>query len=395
MTPSSSPTHTQGFAAPGYEPVADAFAENFSERGEIGAAFSACVDGEIVVDLWGGLADSRTGRAWEQDTLVGIFSGSKGITAICLLLLIDRGLLDLDAPVCDYWPQFAVEGKEGILVRDVLCHEAGLPGLLTPVSIEEAADDVRMAALVAQQRPIAAPGSGPRYHAVTFGWLCGEILRRIDGRSIGRFLRDEIADPLGLDIWIGLPERCEPRVAFLQRDATFEREQGEVVVDRESNEMAWSIWSNPPRFAEGALAANMPIWHAAEVPATNGIVSARSLARLYGCLARGGEIDGVRLLRPETVQDARRCLAQGVDPILEELFAFGTGFELQTEEHGLGPAAQAFGHSGAGGSVHGAWPEVRTGFSYAPNLLASLEAADPRAKALLDALHTAVAREQA
>lgn len=386
----SSPPITNGRVASGYEQVAVAFERNFTAHGEIGAAFAAYVDGKLVVDLWGGVADGRSGASWDANTLVGIFSGSKGITAVCMLLLIERGQLELDAPVCRYWPQFAAEGKEGILVRDVLCHEAGMPGLLTEVSIEEATDHVRMAELLAAQRPIASPGDGPRYHAVTFGWLCGELLRRIDGRSLGRFLHEEVAKPLGLEVWIGLPDEYEPRVAYLERDATFEREQSEVVVDRETDEIAWSIWSNPPRFADGELAANRRIWHAAEIPATNGIVAARSLARLYGCLAREGEIDGVCLLSPHTIESAWHCLACGKDPYLEELLAFGVGFQLQTEEMPFGPAKDAFGHAGAGGSTHGAWPSLRTGFSYAPNLLTSLSEADPRSQALLGALHAAV-----
>ncbi len=389
-SPPATPT-AQGSVAPGYERVAAAFERNFAEQGEIGAAFAAYVDGKPVLDLWGGTADRRNGAAWNEDTLVGIFSGSKGITAICMLLLLERGQLELDAPVCRYWPEFAAEGKEGIRVRDVLCHEAGMPGLLTAVSIEEATDERRMAALLAVQPPIAAPGDGPRYHAVTFGWLCGELLRRVDGRSLGRFLQEEIAEPLRLDVWIGLPDRCEPRVAYLERDDSFTRDQQELVVDREQDEVSWSIWSNPPRFAEGELAGNQRIWHAAEVPATNGIVAARSLARLYGCLARGGEIDGVRLLRAHTIESARRCLARGVDPYDEdELLAFGTGFALQTEQMAFGPAEDAFGHGGAGGSMHGAWPSLRTGFSYAPNLMKSFTDLDPRSQALLDALHEAV-----
>lgn len=377
----------QGFAAPGFERVAEAFEGNFAERGEIGAAFAAYLDGELIVDLWGGTADRRTGRPWERDTLVGVFSGTKGITATCLLPLIERAQLDLQAPVSRYWPEFGVHGKDRIRVRDVVCHEAGLPGLLTPVSIEDATDEVAMAALVAAQRSIAAPGAGPRYHAVTFGWLCGELLRRVDGRSIGRFLREEIAEPLGLDIWIGLPDEHRSRVAFLERDAAFEREQREVAIDRAQDEIAWSIWSNPPRFADGEMAANRPIWQKAEVPATNGIVAPRSLARLYGCLACEGTIDGVRLLAPQTIEDARRGLSRGEDPCLGEMLAFGTGFELQTEEMRLGPAADAFGHTGAGGSVHGAWPSLRLSFSYAPNLLASLSGVDTRAQALLSALY--------
>jgi CubicO group peptidase (beta-lactamase class C family) len=375
--------------ASGFEPVAQAFEHNFVERGEVGAAFAAYVDGECVVDLWGGVADRRRGVAWRRDTLVGVFSGTKGLVATCLLLLLERGQLELEAPVCRYWPEFAAAGKEGILVRDVVSHRAGLPGLLTPVSVEEATDDVRMARLLAAQAPIAAPGAGPRYHAMTFGWLCGELVRRVDGRSVGSFLREEITEQLGLDVWIGLPEQHEPRVAAIERAAGFGGEESGMVVGREVDEVAWSIWSNPPRFAGGELAANRRRWHAAEIPATNAIVSARSLARLYGCLACGGELDGVRLLAPETLVEGARCLARGDDPYLDEV-AFATGFQVQTSEMGLGPAADAFGHAGAGGSVHGAWPDLRVGFSYAPNVLASLGATDPRAQALLDALHGAV-----
>jgi CubicO group peptidase (beta-lactamase class C family) len=380
----------QGSAAPGFEDVVEVFERNFADRGEVGAAFAAYLDGEPILDLWGGLADRQGAVEWKADTLAGVFSGTKGLVATCLLLLIERGQLELDVPVCRYWPEFAMNGKGGILVRDLVAHRAGLPGLLTPVGIEEATDDVRMAELLAAQRPISAPNAGPQYHALTFGWLCGELVRRVDGRTVGCFLREEIAEPLDLEVWIGLPERFEHRVAVLERDAAFERERSELALDPDDDVNAWSIWSNPPRFSDGQLAANLRCWHAAEIPATNGIVAARSLARLYGCLARGGEIDGVRLLLPETVEIGRRCLARGCDPYLGPV-AFAVGFQTQTAEIELGPPADAYGHAGAGGSLHGAWPSLRTGFSYTPNLLGSLAKADPRAEALLDALHSAIA----
>ncbi|HET8815038.1 MAG TPA: serine hydrolase domain-containing protein [Solirubrobacterales bacterium] len=390
----SGTARARGSAAPGFERVVEAFERNFAERGELGAAFAAVVDGELVVDLWGGIADSREERAWQENTLVGVFSGSKGLVATCMALLVERGQLALDVPVRDYWPEFGVEGKERILVGDVLTHEAGLPGLDTPVTVEEATDALRMAQLVAAQRPSSAPGAGPRYHAMTFGWICGELVRRVDGRSVGRFLHEEVAEPLGLEVWIGLPASRQEDVAFLERGPGFVREQSEIVLDREADPLAWSIWSNPPRFSDGELAANLRVWRAAEVPATSGIVAARSLARLYGCLARGGEIDGVRLLKSETLDRMRGRLARGEDPYLGEV-AFAAGFEVQTPKMPLGPAEDAFGHAGAGGSVHGAWPGLRTGFSYAPNLLDSVGEADPRAVTLLDALHDAVISREA
>jgi len=372
-----------GHVAAGFETVAEAFARNFAVHGELGAAFAAYVDGQLVVDLWGGVADRSRALPWREDTLVPVFSGTKGLTATCLLLLIEGGRIELEAPVSHYWPEFAAHGKAGILVRDVVSHQAGMPGLLTPVSLEEATDDVRMAALLADQPRSVAPEDGLRYHAVTFGWLCGELVRRVDGRSIGRFFAEEVAQPLGLDAWIGMPARYEPRVARIERDASF---SAELAVTRESDEMAWSIWSNPPRFTGSELAANLRSWHAAEVPATNAIVAARSLARLYGCLAAGGAIDGVRLLEPDTIVAGTRPLARGHDPYLDMPLAFATGYQLQTSRMALGPVEDAFGHTGAGGSVHGAWPSLRTGYSYTPNLLAQIGEIDPRGYELLAAL---------
>ena len=179
MMPETDVAEIHGFVSSGFERVAEAFAGNFAGEVEAGAAFAAYVDGEVVADLWGGLADRSRDRRWERDTLVGIFSGSKGMVATCILLLLERGLLDLDTPVGHYWPEFAARGKDRVLVRDVVSHQARLPGLETPVTLAEATDDVRMASLLAEQSQIAVPLAGPRYHAVTFGWLCGELVRRV------------------------------------------------------------------------------------------------------------------------------------------------------------------------------------------------------------------------
>lgn len=375
--------------APGFEAAAAVFESNIRGGTELGAAFAAYEGGECVLDVWGGFADAQRATPWSASTLVGIFSGTKGLVATCMAMLIDRGSIDPCSPVAKYWPEFAANGKSGILVGDVLTHQAGLPGLLTPVSIDEATDDVRMARLLAEQLPLHP--AGLRYHALTFGWLCGELVRRVDGRSIGRFLREEIADPLGLEIWIGLPEGEEYRVAAFEQNEHFAAEQRDFVLDRATDELAWSIWSNPPRFAAGGqLAANLPSWHTAEIPATNGIVTARSMARLYGCLALGGELDGIRLVSPATVTEVGRRRVAGLDQALGEELAFGLGFEVQTSAAQLGPPSDAFGHSGAGGSVHGTWPSLGTGFSYTPNMLGGFSTVDPRAAQLLEALHEAV-----
>lgn len=382
-------TTVHGRVAPGFECVAEQFEQNFARRGEVGAAFAATVDGRPVVDLWGGASDSRSGRAWDEQTVVGVYSGSKGLVATCLLLLLDRGRLDLEAPVAAYWPEFAAHGKETILVRHVVSHQAALPGLETAISNDEAGGHERIAALLAAQRPLAPPGTRFWYHALTFGWLCGELIRRVDGRTVGRFFAEEIAAPLALDAWIGLPASEEPRVARLERADGFGAQTRNDAADG-GDPVAWSIWANPPRFGDGGLSANDPAWHAAEIPATNAIGSARAIARLYGCLACGGAIDGRRLLDATTIERAQRCLVRADEPYLQSPMAFGVGFQLQTEQMLLGPAPDAFGHGGTGGSAHGAWPSLRTGFSYAMNQLREVGDGDPRSTSLLEALHEAV-----
>lgn len=376
-----------GIIKPGFEAVAAEFEANFLLRGDTGAAFSAVVAGELVVDLWGGSADERCGKPWDGETIACIFSGSKGLVATCLLLLLERGLLDLDSPVAAYWPEFATAGKSHILVRHVVSHSAGMPGLLTPVSVTEATDDVSMARLLAEQAPICAPGVGLNYHALTFGWLSGELIRRIDGRSVGRMFAEEVARPLGLAAWIGLPIDQEPRVATLRRGENF----GARSQARPEDEMLlWSMFENPPRFSSDPMPANSRYWRAAEIPASNGVASARAMARLYGCLASGGEIAGIRLLSADTIMRGTMPLSRGREPVIGREMAYGVGFQLQTPASLFGRPASAFGHDGAGGSMHGAWPALRTGFSYLTNTLLPSQGADPRSGALLDALYRCV-----
>jgi CubicO group peptidase (beta-lactamase class C family) len=371
----SAPPGIAGDVAPGFGAVADEFARNFAERGEVGAAFAALRDGEVVVDLWGGLADRETGRAWSADTLQVVFSGTKAFVAVCLLILLDRGRLDLDAPVCRYWPEFE---KADVLVRHAVSHTARLPGIERPVAVEELCDDRHMAALLAAQAPSDDPRARLCYHALTYGWLCGELVRRVDGRSVGRLFADEVAAPLGLEIWIGLPAELEPRVSRIEladdwprspylREATFRRDP-----------LVRSIWGNPPVFSREAFPWNEPAFHRAEIPGAGGIGTARSIAMLDAGL--GG------LLSPEALRFARTPLAEGWDEAHQGAMRFGVGFALQGEERQYGPVAEAFGHGGAGGSVHGAWPEHGVGFAYTMNLMRDGEEVDARPAALLAAL---------
>lgn len=381
----------EGLVAPGYEAVRDVFELNFTERGEVGAAFAAVRDGEPVVDLWGGYRDPDHLTPWTRDTLTVVFSGTKGLVALCLLMLVDRSLLDPDAPVSHYWPEFAAAGKADMTVSMVASHRARLPGIRTVLKVEDVLDDVRMAELLAAQAPERDPRAGDVYHAFTFGWLCGELIRRVDGRSVGRFFAEEVAMPLGVEIWIGLPAVLEPRVSTLR----YAEGWGAELFDEQrlaNDELLRTVWANPPLLMPSHLPFNSQAFHAAEIPGAGAIATARSMARLYGCLARGGELDGIRLLSDTTLDRGRAYLTSRREPLANELNAFGIGFELQTQNLPLGPPPNAFGHGGAGGSQHGAWPSERVGFSYCMNHMRDDAVVDPRSQSLLTALHEALHR---
>jgi CubicO group peptidase (beta-lactamase class C family) len=378
---------SEGFTAAGFEAVREEFDRNFSERGDTGAAFAAYRDGELVVDLWGGLADRDSGVPWRKETMQVIFSGTKALVGICLLMLIDRGELAADAPVCTYWPQFGAHGKQEIKVSDLTSHQARLPAIRKPLQESDMCDDIGLAAALADQTQEQDPRAASMYHALTYGWLCGELVRRVDGRSVGRFFAEEIAEPLGLEVWIGLPEEQERRVALLHyADDWKGMPEGEEL---EKDELMRLVWANPPLFPNNHIPWNSRAYHAAEIPGAGGIGAARSMARLYACLARGGELDGVRLLAPDTIRQASQCLMRGRDPLLDMPEAYGFGLELQTELGFFGPPQDAFGYGGAGGSLHGAWPKERVGFSYAMNQMRD-DLQDPRGRALLKALHEAL-----
>jgi CubicO group peptidase (beta-lactamase class C family) len=369
-----------GTVAPGFEAVADAFAQNLSERGEHGAAFSVVIEDVTVVDLWGGMADATRARPWSHDTLQLIFSGTKGLVATCLLMLIDRGELSLDEPVCRWWPEFAAEGKDTITVAEVVSHRARLPAIAETLTEDDLLDGVELARRLARQAPERDPRAAAIYHPLTYGWICGELVRRITGRSVGRFFADEVAGPLGLDLWIGLPAELEPRVSELAYGPDFGIDARRPATDP----LLTAIYDNPPLFPPTALPWNAPRFHTAEIPGANAIGSARSVARLYAALTTG------RLTSDATVRLGRTELSRFTEPSSGEPLAFGAGFQLQTHEQRYGPPMTAFGHTGTGGSVHGAWPEQGLGFSYTMNELRDARTPDPRAQALLKAVWRAL-----
>jgi CubicO group peptidase (beta-lactamase class C family) len=380
----------RGFVAPGFEAVRDEFARNFAERGDVGAACCVYHRGRPVVDVHAGLAAPSSARPWREDTLQLVFSSTKGVTATCILMLVERGLLDLDAPVARYWPEFAAAGKESIPVRWLMSHRAGLAAIDGAFTLDDALAWDPVVSALAAQAPLWEPGTKHGYHLRSYGWLLGELVRRVDGRTIGRFLADEVAAPLGLDLWIGLPASEEARVSEIVPP---EPTAGPM---REVFERLFAPDTIPGRALTGPsdLFHYDAMWnrrelHAAELPSSNGIASARALARLYAALV--APVDGVRLLRPEMV--ARACEAQsdGPDAVLFLPTRFGLGFMLPPALAPSAPAT-AFGHPGAGGSLGFADAEAGVGFGYVMNRMIVDAGTDRRADALVAAVYRSLGR---
>ena len=395
----------QGWTAPGFEGVRDAFQANLDGGTEVGAAFSAYHRGQKVADLWGGVADQETGRPWEEDTIVLVFSTTKGATAICANRLAQRGELDVDAPVAEYWPEFARNGKADIPVRYLLSHQSGLAWVDGDMTAEEALSWEPVIEALENQHPHWEPGSVHGYHATTYGWLVGEVIRRISGRSVGTFLADEVTGPLGLDFWIGLPESEEPRVAPLisfippsvSEDMKAVAESGkepDPITDLILQFMGPDTKLGKALTAPGGAFSDTDIFnsramHAAEVPAANGIGDARSIARMYAaCL---GEVDGIRLLTPEQVALATTQQTEGPNTVLLDMdIQFGLGFMLRSDLLALG-GPRSFGHFGAGGSVGWADPEAELSFGYVMNRMDMGLAGDLRSYNLVNACYAALA----
>jgi CubicO group peptidase (beta-lactamase class C family) len=376
----------EGTCDPGFERVRKAFAENFASRGEVGAAVAVTIDGRPVIDLWGGYADKQRTRPWQRDTIVNVYSATKGVAATCLNRLADQGRVDLDAPVARYWPEFAQAGKERIPVRWLLSHRAGLPAVRKTLPAGALLDWAVMTAALAEQEPWWEPGTRHGYHALTFGYLIGEVIRRVDGRSPGMYCREEIAGPLGIDFHIGLDARDDVRCAEVIAAPPPAPGQPNPFAAIDPESMSAKAVNNPP----GAMrlsAVNSRAWRGAEVPAANGHTNARALARFYGALARGGELDGVRILSPAQIE---RCLIEqsnGIDAVANVPMRFGLGYRLTQPAAPYGPNPRTFGHTGAGGSLGFADPDAKVGFAYTMNQMGSHILLDPRVVALLDALY--------
>jgi CubicO group peptidase (beta-lactamase class C family) len=392
--------HIGGWCNPRFANLRAEFETNFRERGELGAAVCVTLDETVVADLWGGWTDAQQHRDWAQDTLVNVFSVGKGLLAVCLASLAGRGLLDPDATVASYWPEFGAAGKDSITVRQVLSHQAGLPALRQALPAGSALDWHLMTSLLAAEEPWWQPGSGHGYHVNTFGYLGGELIRRVTGASVGEFLRSEVAGPLGADVHIGLAVGEHGRVAEFR----WPDRAGEAAVPRNdraettaaaprndpvpNNQMALNAYFNPPDFS-GAGVVNTPAWRSAQIPSANAHATAAGVARVYTALAAGGAISGVRVVSAPALAAATQEQVYGEDLVLERPSRFGLGFQLTHPERELGRGPRCFGHFGAGGSVGFCDPDARLAFGYVTNQMGP-RWRNPRNKALIDACYASL-----
>ena len=384
----ATPVEVAGHCDARFVAVRDAFAKNFREGREVGASFAATVDGESVVDLWAGHADAARTRPWERDTIVNVYSTTKVMPAIAALILVDRGSIDLDDPVAKYWPEFAQAGKEKLPVRYLFSHMSGLAGFEAPITLETLYDWDECTSLLAAQAPWWEPGTQCGYQAMTHGYLLGELVRRVTGRSLGTFFREEVAQPLGADFHIGL-------------DASLDARVGELIPPPEEG---WAEEPEPgsigaklgnPAVGDALVAASRTrAWRAAEIPAVNGHGNARSVARIASAMACGGAVDGVRLMSRETVDQAIEEQIEDFDLTVPEMrVRYGLGFALRCDSiwmPNLGPSPRAFFWGGYGGSFCVMDPDARVSYGYVMNRMLNEWTggfrSDPLAAALYESL---------
>jgi len=378
LTMAVSGTHDPRFAA-----VREAFESCFADGLETGGAVAVVVDGRLVADLWGGHSNAAATRPWQRDTLVNVWSATKGVVATAIAMAVERGQLAYDRPVAGVWPEFAAAGKEAIDLDTVMSHRAGLQGLTEPMEAAGLYDWFPYVQALAAQAPLFPPGSLCVYHALTYGHLAGEALRRADGRFPGRFIAEEIAGPLGLEFYVGLPQEHDRRAAEMVEGP--KASDWLALVD----DTPWGQSVHNPEVR--ATLPNERAWRAAEIPGGNGMGDAVALATLYGTLARGGSLGGVTLLAPESIAAATAERYRGPDASFGSETAFGAGFRLAGTGGEMGPSAAAFGHSGWGGTQAFADPEARLGFAFVTHrMLGFDDGIDPRRTRLVGAVYDAL-----
>ena len=379
----------QGWVDDRFVGVLDAYLENFRSEDELGSSVHVTVDGAPVVDLWGGWTDEARTAPWAADTLVCMMSVAKGVTAIAVAILMDRGELDIDQPVATYWPEFAQQGKEGVLVRWVLDHRAGLPALVDePLWPGATFDREAMVGALERARPLWEPGTVAAYHVQTQGYILGELVRRITGEPIGEFVRREITDPLGADYWLGLPEREFGRTADLlpnQRSRLIAARDAEA----QDSLRVLALAQNPDWPWRDMV--NSTEWRTSEIASASGHGTGRAVARIYAAMANGGAVDGVRLLSPEAVGRISEMQHNMIELVQERHYRQGLGVLLNSPDAVyMGPHEEAFGHHGIGGSAGFADPVDRVSFGYAVNKMHEVGTNGPRARRLIDAVYAAL-----
>jgi CubicO group peptidase (beta-lactamase class C family) len=371
----------QGRVAPGFEAVREAFAANLAGGEDVGASFCATRNGEVVVDLWGGHADEARTRPWTRDTIVNVYSTTKTMTALTALLLADRGVLDFDAPVARYWPEFAANGKAEVKVRQLMSHSSGLSGWKEKISKHDLYDWEKVTSLLAAQAPFWEPGTAPGYHAITQGYLVGEVVRRVAGKALGTVFREEIAAPLDADFHIGLPASADDRVADL-----IPPPPGTAVGDGEQTELQANMSLNP---GVDVGETRTRAWRGAEIPAAGGTGNARSIAQIHAILANGGVAGGRRFMSEAGCRKALELQIEGDDLILGMPARYGMGFGLAGGVLPL-PNRNSLYWGGYGGSLAIIDMDARTSFGYAMNRMAPTTTGDMRALGLSMAMWQAL-----
>lgn len=378
-----------GTVAPGFEGVKEAFIKNFSpEEGRAtdkGAAVCIMKDGEVVVNLAGG--EAKEGVAYTPETLQLVFSNTKGAAAICALKLVQEGKLDLDVPVATYWPEFAANGKEAVTTRQILSHRSGLNMVDGPPPLDEVLKITPIEEALANQKPHWEPGTAHGYHALTYGWLIGRIIREITGKSIGQYFADEVAAPLELDFWIGLPESQEPRVSPISNAPQSDDPEIAAIMADQTHPFLRSLLLDGVFFAFEDNVFNERRVHASEIAAANGITTAHSMAKLYSAVFQ--PIDGFQILNSDTINQGRTEHSSGPDGSLILETRFGLGFMLNCTTIPL-LSDNSFGHCGAGGSLAFADPEAGISFAYVMNQMGNEVLVGPRASSLVTALREAL-----
>jgi len=369
-----------GFAPARFAGVKDAFARAFEAGEELGARFTLVEDGEVVLDLMGGWADRRRVHPFGENTLVPVFSTTKIVSALMIARLVEAGRLDYGQTVASVWPEFADAGKAAVTVEQAISHQDGLPGFPDPMDPGLWTDWDAICARLAAMTPMWPPGTASGYHPVTVGYVVGEIFRRVDGRTIGTAFREDIGAPFGLDIWVGLPDDAEGRVAELVRPSAMP-DFGEI------NEPTRAAFLAPWSSAAGKAGAE---YRRMEVPSTNGYATAEGFAKLMGALANDGWLDGGEILSPALIAEAARERIHGQDLVLPFVMSWGAGFMRNAPNYPWGPGEQTFGHSGWGGSCAFADPERRVGGAYAMNKQGVALMGDERPRRLIEAAYSAL-----